>query len=336
MRRSPAAVLQAEARKKPKGPPLGGMPPATRGRTAIHSVGDAAPDSLWCRPRRRPRRRSTRDIANASGSSLVQLGLGAVKDKIFTTSQYLSDPAVRRAMGSAELRRDAKSELVSSTYGFSTGRHRRGGLQAGSADVEADPRARTRPRRSQTSMQGPTGRQEPNIFRRYGAGIEPTIPERRLARRGQSEDGEGGVAAASAGPEGAPRLERSGSHIARHRLSARKSSHRLHRKSLTSSAGISAARGHLGAKRSRHHRRRRRRFNPRTGQPILAGTNEAIDREDIDDGRRRLDRDMGDALDVSGRLNVAVDAPAGTEVKATGGGMFANSVSVDRRMGFEE
>ena len=78
------------------------------------------------------------------------------------------------------------------------------------------------------------------------------------------------------------------------------------------------------------------KFNPRTGQPILAGTNEAIDREDIDDGRRRLDRDMGDALDVSGRLNVAVDAPAGTEVKASGGGMFANSVSVDRRMGFEE
>ena len=45
---------------------------------------------------------------------------------------------------------------------------------------------------------------------------------------------------------------------------------------------------------------------------------------------------MASELDVSGRLNVAVDAPAGTEVKATGGGMFANSVSVDRRMGFEE
>ena len=79
------------------------------------------------------------------------------------------------------------------------------------------------------------------------------------------------------------------------------------------------------------------KFNPRTGQPnSRLAANEAIDREDIDDGRRRLDRDMGDELDVSGRLNVAVDAPAGTEVKATGGGMFANSVSVDRRMGFEE
>ena len=79
------------------------------------------------------------------------------------------------------------------------------------------------------------------------------------------------------------------------------------------------------------------RFNPRTGQPLLGAANEDIvDGEDLDDGRRRLDRDMGDALDVSGRLNVAVDAPAGTEVKATGGGMFANGVSVDRRMGFEE
>ena len=57
---------------------------------------------------------------------------------------------------------------------------------------------------------------------------------------------------------------------------------------------------------------------------------------DLDAGRRRLDQDMASELDVSGRLNVAVDAPAGTEVKATGGGMFANSVSVDRRMGFEE
>ena len=80
------------------------------------------------------------------------------------------------------------------------------------------------------------------------------------------------------------------------------------------------------------------KFNPRTGQPTSAAVAQMkpVDREDIDAGRRRLDRDMGDALDVSGRLNVAVDAPAGTEVKASGGGMFANSVSVDRRMGFEE
>jgi hypothetical protein len=49
-------------------------------------------------------------------------------------------------------------------------------------------------------------------------------------------------------------------------------------------------------------------------------------------GRKRLDRDMGNELDVSGKLNVKVDAPAGTEVKATGDGMFKNGVSLDRSL----
>ena len=88
-----------------------------------------------------------------------------------------------------------------------------------------------------------------------------------------------------------------------------------------------SARGIIEAARS-SIRERASRFSLAQMKPV--------DGEDLDDGRRRLDRDMGDALDVSGRLNVAVDAPAGTEVKASGGGMFANSVSVDRRMGFEE
>jgi hypothetical protein len=56
----------------------------------------------------------------------------------------------------------------------------------------------------------------------------------------------------------------------------------------------------------------------------------------IDDAdRTRFDQAMGDDMDVSGKLNVEVDAPRGTEVKASGGGMFANSTSVDRRISDE-
>jgi hypothetical protein len=49
-------------------------------------------------------------------------------------------------------------------------------------------------------------------------------------------------------------------------------------------------------------------------------------------GRRQLDRDMGDQLDVSGKLNVSVNAPAGTDVKASGDGMFKDNVSLDRSL----
>jgi hypothetical protein len=39
---------------------------------------------------------------------------------------------------------------------------------------------------------------------------------------------------------------------------------------------------------------------------------------------------LGDQIDVSGKLNVKVDAPAGTSVRAKGGGMFEKGVTVDR------
>jgi hypothetical protein len=51
------------------------------------------------------------------------------------------------------------------------------------------------------------------------------------------------------------------------------------------------------------------------------------------ESRRQIDRSLGDELDVSAKLNVKVDAPAGTEVKANGGGMFEKNVSVDRQIG---
>ena len=73
------------------------------------------------------------------------------------------------------------------------------------------------------------------------------------------------------------------------------------------------------------------RLDPGGGDFGGGGATGSVDL-DLDAGRRRLDRDMGDELDVSGRLNVAVDAPRGTEVKASGGGMFANNVTVDRRL----
>ena len=46
--------------------------------------------------------------------------------------------------------------------------------------------------------------------------------------------------------------------------------------------------------------------------------------------RSTLDQHLSDEIDVKGRLNVKVEAPAGTEVKATGDGMFKNGVTVDR------
>jgi hypothetical protein len=39
---------------------------------------------------------------------------------------------------------------------------------------------------------------------------------------------------------------------------------------------------------------------------------------------------LSDQLDVKGKLNVKVDAPAGTSVRAKGGGMFENNVTLDR------
>jgi hypothetical protein len=50
----------------------------------------------------------------------------------------------------------------------------------------------------------------------------------------------------------------------------------------------------------------------------------------LDIGRKAVDRVLGDQIDVSGKLNVKVDAPAGTTVRAAGSGMFANAVTVDR------
>ena len=59
-----------------------------------------------------------------------------------------------------------------------------------------------------------------------------------------------------------------------------------------------------------------------------------IDRssEELDRGRRDVDQHLSDQLDVKGKLNVDVEAPKGTEVKANGGGMFENNVSINRRI----
>ena len=116
----PGGGAQAEARKKPKGPPLGGMPPGPGGRVPYAPLGMPPPEvPIKVTPPAPPE--EIRSIANASGSSLVQLGLGSVKDKIFTTSQYLSDPAVRRAMGLQSYGATQNQNLVDTTYGFSTG-----------------------------------------------------------------------------------------------------------------------------------------------------------------------------------------------------------------------
>jgi len=55
--------------------------------------------------------------------------------------------------------------------------------------------------------------------------------------------------------------------------------------------------------------------------------------EELNRGRSHLDRSLGDELDVKGKLNVDVDAPRGTEVKAKGDGMFEGGVTVNRSMG---
>jgi hypothetical protein len=54
----------------------------------------------------------------------------------------------------------------------------------------------------------------------------------------------------------------------------------------------------------------------------------------LSDGRKQLDAGLAHEHDVdaSGDLNVNVKAPAGTEVKATGGGMFDGNVSLQRQM----
>jgi hypothetical protein len=46
--------------------------------------------------------------------------------------------------------------------------------------------------------------------------------------------------------------------------------------------------------------------------------------------RKRMDGALNDEVKASGNLNVKVEAPAGTTVKATGGGMFEDNVNVDR------
>lgn len=55
------------------------------------------------------------------------------------------------------------------------------------------------------------------------------------------------------------------------------------------------------------------------------------DNEDSD--RSVLDKAIGDELNVKGKLNVDVNAPSGTEVKADGEGMFEKNVSVNRSVG---
>jgi hypothetical protein len=72
----------------------------------------------------------------------------------------------------------------------------------------------------------------------------------------------------------------------------------------------------------------------RSRQPLSYGRE--LDREDINRGRDQFDRTLGDELDVRGKLNVAVEAPKGTEIKASGGGMFENNVTVDRKFGEPE
>ena len=251
----PGGGAQAEARKKPKGPPLGGMPPGPGGRVPYAPLGMPPPEvPIKVTPPAPPE--GIRSIANASGSSLVQLGLGSVKDKIFTTSQYLSDPAVRRAMGLQSYGATQNQNLVDTTYGFSTG--------GGGGGVVYKPEVPT----WKPTLAHELGHVGRGVMRDSTAGIgakhlstlrdrsSTDHPRRGGSRGDHSRRGERGVAAASAGPQGRSKFERGGSHIARHRLSARKSSPWLHWRSLTLSAGAAAPRGHLGAKRSRHLRAR--------------------------------------------------------------------------------
>jgi hypothetical protein len=55
-----------------------------------------------------------------------------------------------------------------------------------------------------------------------------------------------------------------------------------------------------------------------------------VDRTMLD--RSTLDRSLSDNIEPQGNLDVNVKAPAGTEVKADGDGMFKGNVSLDRQM----
>jgi hypothetical protein len=67
-----------------------------------------------------------------------------------------------------------------------------------------------------------------------------------------------------------------------------------------------------------------------SGSDSFAANEDAGQSIAFDRGRDQLDRQMAEELDVNGKLNVKVDAPAGTSVSATGGGMFENNVTLDR------
>jgi hypothetical protein len=68
---------------------------------------------------------------------------------------------------------------------------------------------------------------------------------------------------------------------------------------------------------------------PSFGVDWESSINRAITRD-----RRETDRGLADEANIrpSGNLNVNVRAPAGTEVKASGDGMFKDNVSLDRQM----
>jgi hypothetical protein len=307
----PGGGAQAEARK-PKSAPLRGMPPPPAGMP-INKSDLAGPPIRTVSPE------ETRALAQASGSAVVQIGLGKVGGNVFTSQQFLSDPRVAQTMGLEQYDAQKKQELVDETRGFST-----------PGGVAYDP---TKPTWKGTLAHelGHVGREvvtnelagaEPNIFQRYGLKSQPSVqaPAEKMEelrqraldlKIAQRLEESGAISTANAGERRRQALGYLGAHVSDLPELTR------HEDLLERSAqGIISG----GAK-----------FNPRTGQPILFGA----DREDLDAGRRMLDGDMGAEMDVSGRLNVQVDAPRGTEVKANGGGMFENNVSVDRRMADE-
>jgi hypothetical protein len=64
----------------------------------------------------------------------------------------------------------------------------------------------------------------------------------------------------------------------------------------------------------------------------VAAAQQVTQRDILDPvSRRRFDR--GQEVDVRGRLNVRVEAPTGTRVRASGGGMFKDGVRLDRSLG---
>jgi hypothetical protein len=70
--------------------------------------------------------------------------------------------------------------------------------------------------------------------------------------------------------------------------------------------------------------------NPDLDKRVLEDLAPRSSQASLDIGRSQVDRMLGDQIDVSGKLNVKVDAPAGTSVRAKGGGMFEKGVTVDR------